>query len=73
MIKSPLKVVGYFGHCVKEFCCACCLTKWEKKGKAGYLAGVDNGLQLQGRELAAVYGGLWDGQGVGDIWRRYAG
>lgn len=38
----------------------------------GYLAGIDDGLQLQGREQAVCYGGSWDGQGVGDIWRRNA-
>lgn len=37
------------------------------------LAGVDDGLQLQGRELAFADGGFGDGQGVGDVRRRDAG
>lgn len=40
-------------------------------GDRGYLAGVGDGLQLQGRQGPAVRGG--QGKGVGDVWRRDTG
>lgn len=38
-----------------------------------YLASIDDGFELQGREQASPNSVIWDGECVGDVWGRDTG